>query len=90
MPAPGANAYRVNRSVSGRSSAVVLSDAVVDPEFTDPDALSGRTNAYQLTAINDCGVGYNAASTNVLAPSPALVFAAKSGYLSFLVRSISA
>jgi hypothetical protein len=68
----GAASYNVFWSSNSAGTFALRTNGLTSTNFIDFNALNGRTNYYQVAAVNTCGVGANSATVSVFLPLPTL------------------
>jgi hypothetical protein len=74
-PAVAANSYILYRSTNNAGPYPVVATGVIVTNYTDANALSGRTNYYIVASVGNCGTGATSAAVSVPLARPVLGFA---------------
>jgi hypothetical protein len=74
-PVVAANRYILYRSTNSAGPYTVVASGVTVTNYTDANALSGRTNYYKVASMGNCGTGATSAAVSVSLPRPVLGFA---------------
>jgi hypothetical protein len=69
-PVAGANSYNLYRSTNGAAYALITN--TVTAGATDPSPVVGKTNYYQVAALDGCGPSANSAEVSIFLPLPVL------------------
>jgi hypothetical protein len=81
VPTVGATSYNLWRSTNNGASYALLASGLPTSSFVDTNAVSGRTNYYEVAAASVCGMSANSAPVSVWLPLPALAFSSAGGVL---------
>jgi hypothetical protein len=68
----GASAYDLSSSTSFSGPFLPLANGLTANSYVDTNAVSGRTNYYEVTAVNGCAASASSAPVAVYLPNPAL------------------
>lgn len=71
-PVSGATTYNLWRSTDNGGTYQFIATGLTTAGYVDTNAVSGRTNYYQVAAENSYGPGANSAAVGVFLPLPAL------------------
>jgi hypothetical protein len=72
VPTAGAVGYNLWRSTNNGGSYQPAATGLATAGYVDTNALSGRTNYYEVAAVDGCGASANSVPVGVFLPLPAL------------------